>query len=82
MISKVQRSPTTDSVRATEHVIVSICCQRIYEDFRTTSYTKLDSKLEVNRPQSSSNLDDPRVHARPIGSRTTTGICLELARFW
>lgn len=33
MISKVQRSPTTDSVRATEQVIVSICRQRIYLEF-------------------------------------------------
>jgi len=33
MISKVQRSPTTDNVRATEQVIVSICRQRIYVRF-------------------------------------------------
>ena len=33
MISKVQRSPTTDNVRATEQVMVSICCQRIYLGF-------------------------------------------------
>jgi hypothetical protein len=43
----VHRSPTTDKVRASEHVIVSICFQRILRNFRTTLDTILDSKLEV-----------------------------------
>jgi hypothetical protein len=47
MISMVQRSPTTDSVRATEQVIASICCQRIYPKFRTSDGAKPDSQLKV-----------------------------------
>ena len=31
--------------------------------------------------QKSSCLDEVRIHAGPIGSRTTTGICREPARF-
>jgi hypothetical protein len=48
MISIVQRSPTTDRVRATEQVIVSICFQRIsVNNFATTLDTILGSNLEV-----------------------------------
>ena len=57
----VHRSPTTDKVRASEHVILSICCQRIrHNSFAQPLRMKLDSKMELGK----------KVHSKmePIGA--------------
>ena len=46
MISIVQRSPTTDRVRAIEQVMVSICCQRMLGSCPALD-SILGSKIEV-----------------------------------
>ena len=75
MISKVQRSPTTDSVRATEQVIVSICCQRIcltaLHNLRCKTRFLIGSDERRNFTRQASganNSPSPRLTRRPITS--------------